>query len=113
MNQKTETPRLDAIVMQLALYQCPLAMESKAGKFVKITDVQKLLREHAVMRRRLLEIASGDVVQPAIHAGAAFHEIDEIQELGGHICQICGIGYELPSGRCDHCNRPFAGFRSA
>jgi len=114
MQTQTETASgpVQHIVMQLPLYQCPLAMESKEGKFVKIRDVQKLLNEHAIMRRRLLEIASGEVVQPAIHAGAAFHEIDELQELAGYLCQTCGIGYRLPSGRCDHCNRLFVGFQS-
>ena len=110
-NASSATP-VDCIVMQLPLYQCSLVMESKTGKFVKLADVDRLLREHAVMRRRLLEIASGEVLQPAVHAGAAFHEIDEIQDLAGYICQTCGIGYRLPSGRCDHCNRPFVGFQS-
>ncbi len=110
-NASSATP-VNCIVMQLPLYQCSLVMESKAGQFVKLADVDRLLRAHAVMRRRLLEIASGEVLQPAIHAGAAFHEIDEIQNIAGYVCQTCGIGYRLPSGRCDHCNRPFMGFQS-
>jgi len=110
-NASSATP-VDCIVMQLPLYQCSLVMESKTGKFVKLADVDRLLREHAVMRRRLLDIASGEVLQPVIHAGAAFKEIDEIQAIAGYVCQTCGIGYRLPSGRCDHCNRPFMGFQS-
>jgi hypothetical protein len=110
-NASLATP-VDCIVMQLPLYQCSLVMESKTGKFVKLADVDRLLREHAVMRRRLLDIASGEVLQPVIHAGAAFKEIDEIQAIAGYVCQTCGIGYRLPSGRCDHCNRPFMGFQS-
>ncbi len=110
-NASSATP-VDCIVMQLPLYQCSLVMESKTGKFVKLADAERLLQEHAVMRRRLLDIASGEVLQPAIHARAAFKEIDEIQKIAGYVCQTCGIGYRLPSGRCDHCNRPFAGFQS-
>ena len=112
MEKASSATPVDCIVMQLPLYQCSLVMESKTGKFVKLADVDRLLREHAVMRRRLLEIASGDVSQPAVHAGAAFREIEEIQDLAGYVCQTCGIGYRLPSGRCDHCNRPFVGFQS-
>jgi hypothetical protein len=26
----------------------------------------------------------------------------------GILCQTCGIGYHLPSGRCDHCDTPRA-----
>lgn len=35
-------------------------------KFVKLADVDRLMREHAVMRRRLLEIASGETEPQAV-----------------------------------------------
>ena len=113
MVDKSEQPaRVEPGVMQLPVYQCSLVMKSKTGKFIKLADAYKLIREHTVMRRRLLEIANGEVSQPAVHAMAAFREIAAIQDLAGSVCQTCGIGFQLPSGRCDHCNRPFAGFQS-
>lgn len=30
--------------------------------------------------------------------------LDASELIGPNICQTCGVGFHLPSGRCDHCN---------
>ncbi len=63
----------------------------------------------AAMSRELDLPQERVLIQALRHYQAAIHPAPSLPMTAGSdsLCDTCGIGYRLPSGRCDHCDTMF------
>ena len=84
----------------------PLMAEFYGGDQWPIEDIDVqtgLLRIDVVGKRQVKHV--GDL-KHIIDADGRTHAVDELytEDSSKFLCKTCGIGYILPSGRCDHCD---------
>lgn len=111
----SETPETDAATI--------FANQSEGFMVVPVKVARKLERERNALHTELEQVKAKLTENEELHAVQCTDLMDTIERLRAEVatlngklaqvssqsvadklCDTCGIGYYLPSGRCDHCN---------
>lgn len=101
-------PVLDRVhvLTRLAIRHFPVRPEAdyRVNKFVSGMLIEVVDRSTDYLKTEVMTIALDEL---AWYANVKFAGSTTSKVPDG-VCSICGIGFRLPSGRCDHCDRQFS-----